>query len=128
MRRTLFTFVICATAAVLAACAAEAPAPAPAPSASGEPSSILLSSSPAAGAVVQGPVNTLALHFNPPARLDEVTVQGPDGLMPMMVHAVGEVRDYSVPLPGLGAGAYTVNWKASAAGQAYQGSFAFTVR
>lgn len=90
--------------------------------------SVLASSTPAAGSSVKGPLNSLALRFDPPARLTEVTVTGPDGTTPMMITAVGEVKDYSVPLPGLGAGIHTVNWKASAAGQSYQGSFAFTVR
>lgn len=90
--------------------------------------SVLESSAPAAGSSVKGPLNSLALRFNPPARLTEITVTGPDGTMPMMVTAVGEVKDYSLPLPGLGAGNHTVNWKATAAGQSYQGSFEFTVR
>ena len=51
--------------------------------------SILISSSPAAGSTVSGPVDELMLHFNPPARLIEVTVNGPQGLMPMMVTAAG---------------------------------------
>ena len=47
--------------------------------------------------------------------------------MPMMITAVGEVTDYSVPLPGLGAGAYTVTWRATAQGKTYDGSFQFRV-
>lgn len=77
---------------------------------------------------MQGPVNDLQLHFNPPARLDEVTVNGPDGLMPVMVTAIGEVADYSVPLGGLGAGQYTVSWKARIGIRDYRGSFTFTVK
>ena len=90
--------------------------------------SILVSSTPAPGSTVAAPVNELKLRFEPPARLDEVTVQGPDGLMPMMVHAVGEVADYSLPVPGLRAGSYTVNWKATQGGETHQGSFAFTAK
>lgn len=90
--------------------------------------SVLASSTPAAGSSVKGPVNSLALRFNPAVRLTEITVTGPDGTMPMMVTAVGEVKDYSLPLPGLRAGSHTVSWKATAAGESYQGSFAFTVR
>lgn len=89
---------------------------------------MLASSTPEAGSVVQAPVEQLSLHFSPAARLDEITVTGPDGVMPMMVHAVGEVTDYSLPLSGMGAGAYTVNWRATAQGIAYSGSFAFTVK
>ena len=88
----------------------------------------LASSSPTAGSTAAAPVNALKLHFNPPARLDEVTVRGPDGLMPMMVTAVGEVANYSLPLAGLGPGAYIVNWKAWSGGREYQGSFSFTVK
>ena len=90
--------------------------------------SVLASSTPAGGSSVKGPLDSLALRFNPAVRLTEITVTGPDGTMPMMVTAVGEVKDYSLPLPGLGAGNHTVNWTAIAAGQSYQGSFEFTVR
>lgn len=90
--------------------------------------SILAKSNPASGSTVAGPVNQLELWFNPPARLGEVTVAGPDGMMPMMVTAVGEVGHYSLPLSGLGSGNYTVTWKAMAAGTTYQGSFQFRVR
>ncbi|MBC7576090.1 MAG: copper resistance protein CopC [Tardiphaga sp.] len=90
--------------------------------------SILVRSTPANGATVAGPVNQLTLHFARAARLLEVTVEGPDGLSPMMITAVGEVKDYSVPLSGLGAGAYRANWKAGAAGQTYTATIASTVR
>lgn len=90
--------------------------------------SILASSTPAAGSTVSGPVNELMLHFSPPARLAEVTVTGPDGMMPMMLTPVGEVEHYSLPLSGLGAGTYTVDWRANAAGQEHRGRFSFTVR
>ena len=91
--------------------------------------SLLARSSPPDGATVAGPVNALALHFARPARLGEVTVTGSDGTtMPMMVTAVGEVLDYSIPLSGLEAGSYTVRWKASALGTNYQGAFRFDVR
>jgi methionine-rich copper-binding protein CopC len=46
----------------------------------------------------------------------------------MMVTAVGEVEHYALPLSGLGAGSYTVDWRAAAAGQEHQGRFSFTVR
>ena len=90
--------------------------------------SILVSSSPAAGSTVSGPVDELKLHFNPPARLDEVTISVPDGLMPMMVTAAGETDRYSLPLSELGPGLYAVNWKATSRGTAHQGSFSFTVK
>lgn len=48
--------------------------------------------------------------------------------MPTMVHAAGEVSEYSIPLPGLEPGHYTVNWRATSRGREYRGSFAFTVK
>ena len=90
--------------------------------------SVLAWSRPAAGSTVNGPVDKLLFHFSPPARLGEVTVSGPEGAMPMMVTAVGEVEHYSLPLSGVGTGRYTVDWKASARGADYRGSFSFEVR
>lgn len=116
--------------ALLGGCAAPPAASEATPAAQqqSEELSILASSTPAADSTVAAPVNELKLRFNPPARLDEVTVTGPDGTMPMMVHAVGETADYSLPLSGLGPGSYSVNWKATAAGRAYRGSFSFTAQ
>jgi len=112
--------------ALLCACAQQPRAEAAASPAAAR--SILVRSSPAAGSSVKGPVDSLELRFDPPARLGEVTVTGPDGMMPMMVTSVGEVSDYSLPLSDLGPGSYTVNWKATAAGKNYQGDFGFNVR
>ena len=83
---------------------------------------------PAAGSTISAPVDEIRLHFNPPARLDEVVIGGPDGLMPMMLHPVGEVADYSLPLSELGPGNYTVTWKAVSGGRTASGDFNFTVR
>ena len=112
---------------LLASCA-QAPAATPPPAASATSQSILAWSTPAAGSIVSGPVNALVLHFSLPARLGEVTVTGPDGAMPMMVTAVGEVEHYSLPLSDLGPGRYTVDWRASAGDRDYRDSFGFTVR
>lgn len=112
-------------AGLIAGCAVE---PARAPAAQPAVESILERSLPAAGSTVAEPVNSLELHFNPPARLDELTISGSDGTMPMMVHAAGETADYSIPLPGLSSGQYSANWKAFAAGREYRGSIAFTVK
>ena len=112
-------------AAIASACAAQAPDAAQ-PQHTGR--SILASSSPAAGSTVAGTADTLELHFNPPARLDEVALVGPGGTMPMMVHAVGEAAHYSLPLSGVTPGAYTVNWRATAQGSEHRGNFSFTVR
>ena len=115
-----------------AACATNSgDAPAAAVDASAEQpaaaASILAASKPAAASTVRAPVNELVLHFTPPARLEEVTVSGPEGTMPMMVSAVGEVEHYSLPLAGLGAGRYVVAWRASRSGVQHRGSFGFTV-
>jgi methionine-rich copper-binding protein CopC len=92
------------------------------------PLSILESSTPAADSVVASPVDELVLNFNPPARLDEVTVTGPAGTMPMMVHAVGETTHYSLPLSEAGPGAYRVDWKAHSQGLEHRGLVRFTIR
>ena len=114
-----------------AACAANSgDAPAPATNAGTEQpatASILAASKPAAGSTVRAPVDELVLHFTPPARLEEVTVTGPAGAMPMMVSAVGEVEHYSLPLSGLGPGRYEVAWRASRGGAQHRGSFGFAV-
>ena len=90
--------------------------------------SILAWSRPPANSTVSAPLDELVLHFSPPARLGEVMVSGPDGAMPMMVTAVGEVGHYSLPLSSLGPGRYTVDWKAISRGVDYNGSFGFEVR
>jgi methionine-rich copper-binding protein CopC len=112
-------------AAVLDGCASRSP---PAPVAERQTASILASSTPSAGATVRQSVDTIKLRFDPPARLDEIKVTGPAGEMPVMVHSVGEVRDYSIPLSGLDPGAYTVVWRATAQGHEYRGAFTFAVR
>lgn len=112
-----------AALALLGGCAAAPPA---APAVTSQ--SILQSSAPADGATVRGPVNSLELRFSPPARLHELTVTGSDGLtMPVMVTAVGEVAYYSIPLSGLGPGAFSVEWRASSAGTEHRGTIRFTV-
>jgi methionine-rich copper-binding protein CopC len=87
--------------------------------------SILAASKPAAGSTVPAPLDELVLHFSPPARLEEVTIAGPDGTMPMMVSAVGEAEHYSLPLSGLGPGRYEVAWRARRGGAQHRGSFGF---
>lgn len=90
--------------------------------------SILAWSTPAAGATVSTPVNELVFHFTPPARLGEVTVTGPDGAMPMMITAVGEVEHYSLPMSADTPGDYMVDWRATAKGREFRGSFGFAIR
>ncbi len=115
--------------AIIAACSnatmPEADAAASAPAVQ----TLLASSLPADGATVAEPVSSLNLHFSRPARLGEVTVTSADGaVMTMMVTAVGEVRDYALPLSDLGPGRYSVEWKATSQGIDYQGSIRFAVR
>ena len=130
--RALAMVAVLGVIGVLGACApvpASPPGAPPGAAPAGATASILHGSTPADGAVVRGPVDALVLRFSPPARLGEVTVTGSDGLaMPMMVTAVGEVPSYTIPLPGLGPGVYTIRWRASAAGTAHDGSLRFTVR
>ena len=123
--RRLVRLVPAAVALAAASGCAASPAAAPAAQPSG---SILASSSPPPGSTVGDSLESQKLHFDPPARLDEVKVTGPDGTMPMMVHAVGEVADYDLPLPSLKPGSYTVEWKATSNGTEHSGSFDFTVR
>lgn len=89
---------------------------------------ILARSNPGAGTTASAPLDKLELWFSPPARLLEVTVSGPEGMMPMMVTAVGEVGYYSLPVSATAPGDYTVSWRATAAGQEHQGSFRFALR
>ncbi len=125
----LYAALLALALPVTAGCAPSQPAPpaAPAGAASTE-QSILARSNPAAGSTVPAPVDKLELWFDPPARLHEVTVTGPEGTMPMMVSAVGEVEYYSLPMSASEPGEYTVAWRATAAGQEYRGSFRFTLR
>lgn len=122
--RFLFAPIAVVAMLALSSCAAH-PTAEPATVAT---ASILQSSDPPPGSTVARPVNALVLRFNPAARLDEVMVTGPDGVMPMMITAAGEQARYSVPLPGLGTGSYTVAWRATAGARAHSGSFAFTVK
>jgi len=127
MMARLVTAIAAAALSILMVACAEAPTAAPQSSVvAGQ--SILARSNPTNGSSVAGPVNQIELWFKPPARLGEVTVTGPEGTMPMMVTAVGEVGYYSIPVPGLENGSYTVNWKAMAAGTEYKGDLSFTVR
>ena len=109
----------------LSACAAES---SKAPNNQTSQATVLARSTPANGSIVAGPVNNLQLKFARPVRLLEVTLDGPDGLSPMMITAPAETTDYQIPLPGLTGGKYRVNWRASAAGRSYDVVLNFTVR
>ena len=90
--------------------------------------SILGWSKPAAGSTSRSPLHEIVLHFSKPARLLEVTITGPDGTMPMMVSAAGEVEHYSLPLSGLGPGRYDLIWRAGTGGIEHSGRFGFEVK
>lgn len=122
MRLVLITALLLAT---LPGCAAR---PSHAPRSPDAATTILAASAPANGSTVIAPVDMLVLNFAVPSRLLEVTIDGPDGVSPMMITAAGESKIYSVPLPGLGNGAYRAMWKASSAGQISSGTIMFTVR
>ena len=124
------TAIVVMGGALLCGCAAP-----PAPGATNRPAagkqeqaSILVASTPVAGSTVAGPVDELKLRFNRPVRLHDVTVTGPSGMMPMMITAVGETSDYSLPLNGLEPGTYTVAWKAFSGTTEHRGSFTFAVK
>lgn len=90
--------------------------------------SILAAAAPTPGSTVHGPVDELKLRFASPVRLDEVTVSGPDGVMPSMIHAAGEARDYAIPISASAAGPYVVSWRAADRGRTHRGSFSFTIK
>ena len=92
------------------------------------PAGLSVTSTPAAGSSVKGPLSQVILDFSAPVALGEVLVSGPDGVMPMMLSPAGVQTHYSVPVPGLGEGFYTVAWKAILDGQPKNGSFAFTIK
>jgi ketosteroid isomerase-like protein len=89
---------------------------------------ILATTGPANAATLSRAPSTLELHFATPARLLEVMVAGPNGQMPMMVTAPRATEHYSLPLPPLGPGSYSVDWRANVAGREQRGSFSFRVR
>lgn len=95
----------------------------------GAQSSMLKSSTPANGAVVQGTPATLALTFAHPVLLQNVTLVNAAGkTTKVAVPATKAATDsYQLKLPKLGKGAYTVNWNAG--GQhAMSGRLSFQVR
>ncbi|MGH6658191.1 MAG: copper resistance CopC family protein [Sphingomicrobium sp.] len=92
------------------------------------PADLSVTTTPAAGSSVQGPLNQVTLDFSAPVALTEVLITGPDGIMPMMLSPAGVQARYSVPVPGLQEGRYTLAWKATLDGQPKSGSFAFTIK
>jgi methionine-rich copper-binding protein CopC len=93
--------------------------------------SLLLESSPAAGAVVAAPPAQIALRFNNRIEkpLSSVRLLGPDGAPVTLAAVVGGAPDRLVAaVPALGAGRYRVEWRVlSADGHLVSGAFSFAV-
>lgn len=118
---------IAALATALAGCTLGEPIPNPTTK-QASPSSILQRSSPADGVRVADQVQQIELWFEPPARLIELTITDSDRLtIPTMITSVEPTSYYSVPLPGLSEGVYTVSWRATAGGESYGGTFRFAI-
>jgi methionine-rich copper-binding protein CopC len=89
----------------------------------------LSSSMPADQASLQSPPKELMLHFSEAVRLTALTVAR-DGDRPQPVGSlpVSVTKDFSVAVPQLAVGHYTVSWRALA-GDAHvmTGTFTFTI-
>ena len=90
-------------------------------------SSPLVSSTPANGAIVKPDLEALVLRFEQAVRLNEVLLIGPGGMMPMMVTAPTEQKEFSIPLSGLEPGSHQVTWRATAGTEMLSGVLRFTV-
>lgn len=90
---------------------------------------LLESSIPSDGARLPASPENLILNFRSPVRLREVTVHGSDGqTVPMMITAAGAVRSFSIPMPDLEPGSYTVRWRATGdTGTSLEGSLGFVI-
>jgi len=91
--------------------------------------SLLENSIPPDGARLSASPENLVLNFRSPVRLQEVTVLGSDGqTVPMMITAAGSVRSFSIPMPDLEPGSYTVRWRATGdTGTSHEGSLGFVI-
>lgn len=91
--------------------------------------SLLENSIPPDGARLSASPENLVLNFRSPVRLQEVTVLGSDGQsVPMMITAAGSVRSFSIPMPDLEPGSYTVRWRATGdTGSSLEGSLGFVI-
>jgi methionine-rich copper-binding protein CopC len=99
------------------------------PVAASQGASLLESASPSDGARLAAPPRNLVLHFRVPVRLQEVTILGSDGQsMPMMINSAGLSRAFSVPMPDLEPGPYTVRWRVlDEAARSQEGSLGFVI-
>ena len=92
--------------------------------------SLLLSSVPPAGAVVNGaPVVTLRFNNRIEKKLSRIRLAPPRGeAQALTVRADGAVDALEAPLPPLAAGRYRVDWRVlSTDGHVVSGTFAFSV-
>jgi len=91
--------------------------------------SLLEASIPADGARLTASPENLVLSFRTPVRLQEVTVLGSDGqTVPMMITAAGLSRSFSIPMPDLGPGSYSVRWRAlDERGSSQEGNLGFVI-
>jgi methionine-rich copper-binding protein CopC len=101
------------------------------PGPAGDPrsASLLEDSTPSEGATLSVSPENLVLNFRTPVRLEEVIVQGSDGqTVPMMITAAGLLSSFSIPMPDLEPGSYTVRWRATdQAGDSHEGSLGFVI-
>jgi methionine-rich copper-binding protein CopC len=92
--------------------------------------SLLLSSVPSAGAVVNGvPVVTLRFNNRIEKKLSRIRLVSPRGeAQALAVRTDGAVDALEAPLPPLAAGRYRVDWRVlSTDGHVVSGTFAFSV-
>lgn len=129
-----FPLAMIAAALLTSACAAretprgESADAEPAAASAAKNESILASSTPSNGAKLNSAPGALVLNFARPVSLAEIVVEGPDGMMPMMLSPAGATMRYEIPLDGIGTGSYTVRWRAvDEAGAQHRGSIAFEV-
>lgn len=119
-------------ALLLTACAQQPPGavtPTMVEPATGNARALLVSSSPADGSTVTGPVSEVQLHFSRPVRLIELALTAPDGsVMPTMINSAGEQQHYRIPVSVDQPGRHRVDWRVSVSDGAVSGSFAFTNR
>jgi copper resistance protein C len=90
----------------------------------------LQSSSPAANAQLTEAPTTLTLKFSEAAQLAVLKLVSDGKEIPLPVDkAAAPTQTFSLPLPGLAPGKYTVQWTAVAAddGHITKGAFAFTI-
>jgi copper resistance protein C len=90
----------------------------------------LQGSSPAAGAHLAEPPNTLTLTFNEAAQVAVLKLSGGGKEIPIPVNKSAKASpSFTFPLPALAPGSYTVQWTAVAAddGHVTKGSFVFSI-